>query len=125
MKMIQENQIKECGQRGLPKMVIGSIHTNPIQTNWSYSMSEFKSKRQELMTITMEECGELIQACSKAIRCGTYEKNDDLIQELCDVKCMIDLMIENKIITTMELTNGSNLKKLKLMKWSNLFGVVK
>ena len=86
-------------------------------------MSEFKSKRQELMTITMEECGELIQACSKAIRCGTYEKNDSLIQELCDVKCMIDLMIENKIITTMELTNGSNLKKLKLMKYSNLFGV--
>ena len=24
---------------------------------------------QELLTITMEECGELIQACSKAIRC--------------------------------------------------------
>ena len=71
-----------------------SIHTNQTLTKWSYSMSEFKSKRQELMTITMEECGELIQACSKAIRCGTYEKNDDLIEELCDVKCMIDLMIE-------------------------------
>ena len=106
-------------------MVIGLIHTNQTLTKWSYSMSEFKSKRQELMTITMEECGELIQACSKAIRCGTYEKNDDLIEELCDVKCMIDLMIENKIITTMELTNGSNLKKLKLMKYSNLFGVTK
>ena len=52
-------------------------------------------------------------------------ETDDLIEELCDVKCMIDLMIENKIITTMELTNGSNLKKLKLMKYSNLFGVTK
>ena len=28
------------------------------------------SKLQELMVITMEECGELIQACSKAIRCN-------------------------------------------------------
>ena len=27
-----------------------------------------KDKLQELMTITMEECGELIQECSKAIR---------------------------------------------------------
>ena len=41
-------------------------------------MTEFKSKDQELMTITMEECGELIQACSKGIRCGTYENNDSL-----------------------------------------------
>ena len=49
-----------------------------------------------------------------------FEKNDKLIQELCDVKCMIDLMIENKIITKVELNNGASLKKMKLMQWSNL-----
>ena len=32
-------------------------------------------KLQELLTITMEECGELIQACSKTIRCDDYRDN--------------------------------------------------
>jgi len=26
----------------------------------------------ELMLITMEECGELVEACSKAVRCEIY-----------------------------------------------------
>tara|TARA_B100001250_G_scaffold409774_1_gene434799 strand:- start:33 stop:293 length:261 start_codon:yes stop_codon:yes gene_type:complete len=77
-------------------------------------------KLEELMVITMEECGELIQECSKAIRTQTFQKNDKLIQELCDVKCMLDLMIENKIVTNMELRNGASLKKMKLMQWSDL-----
>ena len=85
-------------------------------------MTEFKSKDQELMTITMEECGELIQACSKAIRCGTYLNNDSLKEELCDVVCMIDPLVENGCITKTELNNGSQLKKLKLIKHSNIFG---
>ena len=42
-------------------------------------------KLQELLTITMEECGELIQACSKAIRCDEYYNNKNLIEELGDV----------------------------------------
>ena len=41
-----------------------------------------EDKLQELLTITMEECGELIQACSKAIRCNDYYDNDKLIEEL-------------------------------------------
>ena len=45
---------------------------------------------QELLTITMEECGELIQACSKAIRCDDYHDNKKLIEEIGDVQCMID-----------------------------------
>ena len=44
---------------------------------------------QELLTITMEECGELIQACSKAIRCDDYHDNEKLIEEIGDVMCMI------------------------------------
>ena len=85
-------------------------------------MTEFKSKDQELMTITMEECGELIQACSKAIRCGTYLNNDSLIEEISDVFCMIELLVERGCITTDELNNGSRIKKLKLIKYSNIFG---
>ena len=40
---------------------------------------------QEPLTITMEECGELIQACSKAIRCDDYHDNEKLIEEIGDV----------------------------------------
>ena len=77
------------------------------------------SKLQELMVITMEECGELIQACSKAIRCNDYNR-DELKEELSDVMCMIDLMVEYDIISKKDLSNGSQLKKMKLLKWSKL-----
>ena len=76
-------------------------------------------KLQELMTITMEECGELIQECSKSIRMKNYNR-DELKEELSDVMCMIELMIEYGIISKKDLSNGSQLKKMKLMKWSNL-----
>ena len=45
---------------------------------------------------------------------------DELKEELSDVMRMIELMIENKIITRTELNNGANLKKMKLIQWSNL-----
>tara|TARA_Y100000992_G_C21041318_1_gene385082 strand:+ start:312 stop:587 length:276 start_codon:yes stop_codon:yes gene_type:complete len=76
-------------------------------------------KLEELMVITMEECGELIQECSKSIRMQEFNR-DELKEELSDVMCMLELMIENKIITRTELNNGANLKKMKLMQWSNL-----
>ena len=53
-----------------------------------------EDKLQELLTITMEECGELIQACSKAIRTDQYHFNEKLIEEIGDVQCMIDLIHE-------------------------------
>ena len=51
-----------------------------------------KDQLQELMTITMEECGELIQQCSKAIRCDTYRDNEKLTEEVGDVMCMLELL---------------------------------
>ena len=80
------------------------------------------NKLQELLTITMEECGELIQACSKAIRCDDYYDNKKLLEEVGDVYCMIELLVERGCITKTELNNGSQLKKLKLIKYSNIFG---
>ena len=82
------------------------------------------TKRQELMTITMEECGELIKACSKSIRCDDYENNDDLKEELGDVLCMIELIKENGLISQRELDNQVNIKRMKLMKCSKLFRYV-
>ena len=77
------------------------------------------TKLAELMVITMEECGELIQACSKAIRCNDYH-NDSLKEEIGDVMCMIELIKSNGLITQREIDNQIQTKRMKLMKWSKL-----
>ena len=80
------------------------------------------NKLQELLTITMEECGELIQACSKAIRCDEYHDNDKLKEEIGDVQCMIDLLHEWDLVSYGELDERSAVKEEKLKKWSSLYG---
>ncbi len=72
---------------------------------------------QELLTITMEECGELIQACSKAIRCDDYHNNEKLIEEIGDVQCMIDLIRQYDLVSLTEINNQVNIKEKKLKKW--------
>ena len=80
-----------------------------------------EDKLQELLTITMEECGELIQACSKAIRCDEYYNNEKLIEEIGDVQCMIDLIRQYDLVSLTEINNQVNIKEKKLKKWSSLF----
>ena len=80
-----------------------------------------EDKLQELLTITMEESGELIQACSKAIRCDEYYNNEKLIEEIGDVQCMIDLIRQYDLVSLEEINNQVNLKEKKLKKWSSLF----
>ena len=77
-------------------------------------------KLQELLTITMEECGELIQQCSKAIRRSHYYGNDDLVEEVGDVMCMIDLLHEYDLISWDDVDARVLEKKKKLKKWSGL-----
>ena len=75
---------------------------------------------QELLTITMEECGELIQACSKAIRCDDYHDNEKLIEEVGDVMCMIELLQQYDLVSYQEIDERVIEKRNKLRKWSNL-----
>ena len=74
----------------------------------------------ELLVITMEECGEMIEACSKAIRCEDYVNNDRLIEEVGDVLCMIDIMVDMGLLRERDLNNRIQLKKMKLLQYSNL-----
>ena len=80
--------------------------------------------RQELLVITMEECGELIQACSKALRRGELFPNSDseaqLKQEIADVYAMIELMQDFDIISWEEIEDGVERKRNKLKQWSKL-----
>ena len=81
---------------------------------------------QQLMCITMEECGELTQRCSKMMRKfstldeTTEEQRLKLLEEAGDVLCMIELMVEHGLLTNEELGVRVNYKRNKLKTWSNL-----
>ncbi len=77
---------------------------------------------QELMVLTMEECGELIQECSKSLRKDSYLQNENLKKELGDVYAMIELMHEFDIVSWEELEERVKVKRKKLKKWSRLIG---
>ena len=80
--------------------------------------------RQQLLVIMMEECGELIQACSKALRRGElYQYSDSesqLKQEIADVYCMIELMQDWDVLSWEEIERGVERKREKLRVWSDL-----
>ena len=78
------------------------------------------NKLQELMVLTMEECGELTQRCSKIIRKFetleevTEEQRVLLLEEVGDVQCLIDLMIDCKLLTKAEIDARIYTKRDKL-----------
>jgi len=79
-------------------------------------------KREEMLVITMEECGELIQACSKMIRSkGKTKYLRNLQDEIGDVMTMIEIMKMSGLVTNEQITDRMKEKKEKLMKWSMLF----
>lgn len=88
------------------------------------------NKTNELLIITMEECGELIQACSKLMRFAGEKDVDKkklaeglvrLRMEAADVQCMINLMTEREFIDRKEMGKMVLDKRKKLKKYSNLF----
>ena len=80
--------------------------------------------RQQLLVIMMEECGELIQACSKALRRGElYEHSDsetELKKEIGDVQTMINLLVEYDVLSWTEIEQREERKREKLKVWSDL-----
>ena len=78
------------------------------------------------MCITMEECGELTQRCSKIMRkyetlnLIEEEQRVKLVEELGDVFCMMELMVDHNITDWIELQERADVKLEKLKKWSTL-----
>ena len=85
--------------------------------------------QRQIMLIAQEECAEVTQAISKVFRFGmdakhpTEERNNQqrLTEELGDLICMIELMIESGLIDRNEMLNASGAKRQKLLKWSTIF----
>ena len=86
--------------------------------------------QQQLFVIMMEECGELIQQCSKYLRqpndihgSQKYRLEDNhkkLIEEIGDVYTMIELMHEFDLFSWSEIEKRVEVKREKLKQWSDL-----
>ena len=85
------------------------------------TMSEMKNldERQQLMVILMEECGELIQECSKNLRRSEIFDRQKFKDEVGDVYAMIDLLVEWDILSWTEIEKRREEKREKLKKWSD------
>ena len=87
-------------------------------------------KVKEILLITQEECAEVTQAISKVFRFGLNERwpepidptnKERLEEEVGDLLCMIDIMVENGIISDEKLNKARTSKRQKLKTWSNIF----
>lgn len=80
----------------------------------------------EILSITQEECSEVIQAISKIFRFGIDTEwqgetnREHLEEEIGDLQAMINLLIEHKVVDIKNVENATIKKTLKLKKWSSI-----
>ena len=79
------------------------------------------NRREELLVITMEECAEVSQACSKMLRFNEQIDYENLQDEIGDLMCMVELLKEQGIVTDTQIAKRMEVKREKLKKWSSLF----
>ena len=81
-------------------------------------------QRQQLMVVTMEECGELVQSCSKILRRQELYADTKYVQnlkdEIGDVYTMLKLMVEHDVVSWDELEKKKRPQERKTQKWSDL-----
>ncbi len=78
--------------------------------------------RNELLVITSEEASEIVQVVSKILRFGMQTKDQKaLIEEIGDMQCMIDLIVEHRLVSKKQIKDRSKIKRTKLKKWSKLW----
>jgi len=87
------------------------------------------NKEKEVMDILQEECAEVIQAVSKVSRFGidNYKpgkpltNREHLEEELGDLLAMVDIMLEQGIVSQGNLEVAKQAKIEKLKKWSTIY----
>lgn len=92
-------------------------------------MKEKNAIDSEILLITQEECAEVSQAISKVFRFGMEDAHpvtkinnrEHLEEEIGDLMCMIDLLIDNGIVSEAACLAAKNEKLNKLMVWSDIF----
>lgn len=89
-------------------------------------MKQMNEENQEILLITQEECAEVTQAISKVFRFGMEDEfkgqtnREHLEEEIGDLMCMIDLLIDSGMISESAVMTAKNEKLNKLQIWSNI-----
>ena len=78
-------------------------------------------KVKEALVITQEECAEVIQVISKIFRFGLDENDHRLEDEIGDLLCMIELLVNLGVVKQNKLDLAKRIKTEKLKKWSKLY----
>lgn len=82
---------------------------------------------KQILLICQEECAEVTQAISKVFRFGFDSVYNDrsnhqrLTEEVGDLLCMIDLIMETGILNEDAILKASLQKRNKLHEWSQIF----
>jgi len=90
-------------------------------------MKQLNEAQQEILLITQEECAEVTQAISKVFRFGMEDHHngvsnrEHLEEELGDLMCMIDLIIDSGMVSESAVMTAKTEKMMKLVTWSNIF----
>jgi NTP pyrophosphatase (non-canonical NTP hydrolase) len=90
-------------------------------------MKQMNEANQEILLIAQEECAEVTQAISKVFRFGMNDEHkgisnrEHLEEELGDLMCMIDLIIDSGMVSESAVLTAKNEKMMKLLTWSNIF----
>ena len=86
---------------------------------------------KEILCITQEECAEVSQAVSKIFRFGWdsvhpktgVNNKEHLEEEVGDLLCMVDILIEKCIISDSAVNGARKAKREKLKVWSEIKGL--
>ena len=78
-------------------------------------------KMKEALVITQEECAEVIQVISKIFRFGLDENDHRLEDEIGDLLCMIEILVNLGVVKQNKLDLAKRVKAEKLKKWSKLY----
>ena len=86
------------------------------------------NKLEEVLTITQEECAEVVQAISKCRRFGLDNSHksgktqrENLTEEVGDLYCMLELLCEHVGLDKRQVAIAAHDKREKLKTWSNIF----
>jgi NTP pyrophosphatase (non-canonical NTP hydrolase) len=86
-------------------------------------------KEREILSITQEECAEVIQAISKCFRFGLDQvkpgkpktNREHLEEEIGDLLAMIEILVEKNMVSGESIEKAMEAKIEKLKKWSNIY----
>lgn len=89
------------------------------------------NQTKEVFCIAQEECAEVTQAISKIFRFGFSSvhpvsgktNTQSLEEEVGDLLCMVDIMVEKCIISDSAVNAARQAKREKLKKWSSIEGL--